>query len=654
MISYGIGKAVMQEEKEISLSITNLLLLMLLVQPLFFVNDLAMTAEIKDAINYALGTGNSARFVRGFILPIVIVLINIGSNIKWEYCKFPGKLFGYIGTIGIGILAGFSFCWSNDYGISSWLCLIILLVVVQFSRNKKIFCAVKHGMAGIIISLISLFFFVELFTQGHFGGWLQSTFGTGGYQGWYYNSSKSYYLYEVDFSFIMLLQAMIGVVYLWLLFKEKGNLSAVKRYGVLAFVNITSFCAVNEYKLLSGGGSREVALVVLFFTIIFEALRLVLKVNKSKTKLGLTILSVTVGIAWIGSTLKDELIFFYATDKNGQYNEALGGYVTARSGDMELASDFLNGEKFWATYASGQEVVEGQFQPSGTDYIIHVLGDRQRDEYMDKFHKGGFRYVSTIQKNFTDWEYWVERANWFFYRELYQEWHPVFANQYQVYWEKTQEYEEKDYTVTDGISLEIIPEDGANIRLIVRTDKPIDGVADVFIDYEVKKAAGNFASMFMFQSVLMNRNTGLISASNDSYESNYLRNKSSEYIPIPVSDGYGETLLTSLPEKSTFLELKDAECKAIYTSMFDNMQTMNLTDDNWTNGIHKSGNVLLLQYKEAIFNRIEKADSIGTSEQLFSIERIEHDAEYIRVYVNGDANVCQYPSLLTLGGSAYE
>lgn len=48
---------------------------------------------------------------------------------------------------------------------------------------------------------------------------------------------------------------------------------------------------------------------------------------------------------------------------------------------------FLDGEEFFATYASAQEVVSDTFQPSGTDYIIHVLGDEQRYDYIEAFNE---------------------------------------------------------------------------------------------------------------------------------------------------------------------------------------------------------------------------------------------------------------------------
>lgn len=81
------------------------------------------------------------------------------------------------------------------------------------------------------------------------------------------------------------------------------------------------------------------------------------------------------GMAWCVSSAKDEMIFSLFEEKGGVYVEALGGHLTERGQDLLDTDTFLNGEDFFATYASAQEVVSDTYQPSGTDYIIHVLGD---------------------------------------------------------------------------------------------------------------------------------------------------------------------------------------------------------------------------------------------------------------------------------------
>ncbi len=78
--SYVIGLAVFGK-KEISLAMTNVVLVALLVQPAIFTSTLTGTSEILEALQYALGTGNSARFVRGMILPLLCLLICAGYKL---------------------------------------------------------------------------------------------------------------------------------------------------------------------------------------------------------------------------------------------------------------------------------------------------------------------------------------------------------------------------------------------------------------------------------------------------------------------------------------------------------------------------------------------------------------------------------------------
>ena len=253
MFCYVIGKAILRGNSYIALCITNVFLIILLIQPFFFSNGLVLTQEIKDALNYALGTGNSARFIRGLVLPVAVLLFEVVYKINYSKL-IHGRLSNYYGTIGIGILAGFCFSWSNDYGISAWVSLAIVLFTVWIARTRSFFCSIKHLLIELVISFLSIFILIELFTLVQFKEWVQYTFGNGGYQGWYYNSAKSYYLFEIDTSFIILLQGIIGVVYLYFLIREKGGSYGISRYGIPAFLNIASFCAVNEYKILSGGG----------------------------------------------------------------------------------------------------------------------------------------------------------------------------------------------------------------------------------------------------------------------------------------------------------------------------------------------------------------------------------------------------------------
>lgn len=568
ILSLMVSMAVVRR-KEVAGAVTDIFLIIFLVEPLFYKNAISGINEILSALEYALGTGNSARFIRGMILPIACFFLYIGYII-YKRCFFT-RLFKYKELflyVGIGIVAGFSFAWSNDYGVSCWLCLLIMSFWLAVCRERNFQKAIRSLLIATGSSLISLFITVEVVTLGHFRQWFSSVFGSGGYQSWYYNSSKSYYLYDVDFSYIMLIQAGLAVVYLIKLFKAKGSMAACRRYGILALTNMVCFCAVNEYKILSGGSSREVALSVLFLNIIIEMGGFIVdSVDHEKVVQTLLIAASILGIAWVISTAKDESIFKFMTDKEGEYIEALGGNLTRLGNDLLKTETYLNGEKFFATYASAQEVVNGTFQPSGTDYIIHVLGDRQRENYLEAFENGDFKYTATIREEYTDWESWAKIANWFFYRKLYQNWHPVYANTYELYWARNEGNNINQ--ISSEFSVSVFDVDDSTKKIIVQCKNSVNGMADVYIDYCVDKKE-NRSSIINIQQMLKVENTGTIYAQNGAtYESNYLRSKSAEYIPISVVNGYGEVTLTSNPTRSTKLTLNQVECDCIYTVMSD-------------------------------------------------------------------------------------
>ncbi|MBQ7154608.1 MAG: hypothetical protein IJR85_03505 [Synergistaceae bacterium] len=233
-----------------------------------------------------------------------------------------------------------------------------------------------------------------------------------------------------------------------------------------------------------------------------------------------------------------------------------------RYNDIKAASAFIDGEAVFATYASAQETVEGIFQPSGADYIIHVLGDQMRKNYLDAFSAKNFKYAVTIRPDFTCWEYWVRRANWFFYRELFRNWHKVFENSYAAYWERNLPGSQN--VVSGDFDVEIIDVDASTKKLCIRTDKISSGTADVFLDWTVEKK-DTIRARLLARTLLSVQDPTESDKDIAWFKSNYLRSQSREYIPVTISEGYGEVLLTSKPERDTYLKINSVSCKAVYT-----------------------------------------------------------------------------------------
>lgn len=310
-------------------------------------------------------------------------------------------------------------------------------------------------------------------------------------------------MYDVDVSPAVAAQALVCLLYLAKLFAESGNREAILRYGIPAFANMTGFCAVNEYKLLSGNNSREMALSILLITYFFEVCNFIRsRLNKNCIKGILLTGTMTVGGLW-----------------------------------------------------------------------IYVLGDKPREEYLKAFREEDFRYAATMKEEYTLWEFWVQRANWFFYRELYGNWHPVYANTYEMYWERNGR---EDNRAGSGCSISVEDMDDDAKKIAVRTDRDINGIADLYVEYHVQKNGG-LGSWLLLQSMVRVQNTGTVYAvGSEWYESNYLRPSGGEYIPVPVTDGYGEVVLSSCPEGDTSLEIHETSCRDIFTVTFDYVEVQDI------------------------------------------------------------------------------
>ena len=179
---------------------------------------------------------------------------------------------------------------------------------------------------------------------------------------------------------------------------------------------------------------------------------------------------------------------------------------------------------------------------------------------MESFYLGNFDYVSTINITLTNWEYWIRRANWFFYRELYEDWIPVFSNSYATYWEKSDDA--KNAIVKDDITVTIENAEGGGKNIVVETKEDVSGIADVYIDYRVSKDDSlkskliwNMAARIMDCSMEINQTL---------LDFNYIRAEGQEFIPIEVINGKGTVNICSYPEEGTMLQINKAECERIF------------------------------------------------------------------------------------------
>lgn len=93
-------------------------------------------------------------------------------------------------------------------------------------------------------------------------------------------------------------------------------------------------------------------------------------------------------------------------------------------------------DHLWADYTGLVEATHPGFQPT-SDYIIHALGHRRREEYAALFGEVAPTWVRL--NNMCSWSYgtWLLNENWSFYQQIFSSYEPVYSDTLGVLFQKT-------------------------------------------------------------------------------------------------------------------------------------------------------------------------------------------------------------------------
>lgn len=554
----------------------------------------ARVNELYTAMLYGKYAGNSARFIRGAAMFAYVCIFSIFAHIfkrimdrkhvklSIENLLNDNKQYFAL-TILTGVVSGIIIYYSNDYGIGSFVsATVILLAIILFNKDETVAQKLLQILLYLVCAGITFFIFGTIITGFDIFSYIKSTVGTGAFQRWYYLSGKSYYLWDIDFK--ETLQGVITFLYLVKLIMDIRKNKATYRIVVPLFFNMTAYAVVNEYKLLSGGYLHEVSYTVLTVTIIAELFNWVVSRSLFQNEVFTKIL---YSVAFLCCTANIyQRYYIYQNEatnvKNWAYVENLGYFEnTDMATSIQSTDEFMSDDAVvFSTYATGVEAYRNQFQPSGTDYIIHVLGEDAREKYLKAFKNGSFEYVSTIREEYSGWEYWVRNANWFFYRELYDDYEPVYASGYQMFWKKKSKasfINSDEYLKNASVNVETINE--KSIRITVEIPGMKYGIADINLNYMLKKES-SLKSFFTFQTMVLIQNTSAYQLSENGLDSMYYLPSESNnmQIGIAVIDGVGSIVLTSEPEENTYFDYFDASMANVYTDGYFRSVVVNAID----------------------------------------------------------------------------
>lgn len=508
--------------------------------------------------------GNSARSIRALVIPIsILIYVIVSAFIESRKDVSENKKF-YYHLILLSVISGMAFVWSNDYGLVCFIAIILLVPLLVLVKKKSIWKMLISVAVVIFGTMIIAALLVLIVSRGHFNDWFRSNFFSSQYQSWYFEAPKYHatYLYQLDLSFPVIVCILMLLAHLVIVIR-KLTWENIRRFGTIAFAMLSFFGACEAYRLFSlrdkayGLILLGTEVIVLVFELIFFVIRCLKKNDKKlNRKMEMVLFIVPASFVIVGLVIS---LFGLKRDKSSlKYYPELGGYLNCCSEDLDRSLELVGDRKVFSEYASSLEVATDQYQPSGYDYIIHVLTDDTRKEYLRAFSEKDFDVASTIRVDYAMYGKWLRMANWYFYRELYSDWHFIGCNSYADYWEYG---EEPDSVYTGEIKTDVYRVSDSQVYVLVGTeDKTINGIADVCIDYEanVKEDA---SKLFILRVIVGATDTN---ASGDQLNQWCLRQKNKEYIPVEIVDGFGYVILDSYPVDKTTIEVNELSCDRIF------------------------------------------------------------------------------------------
>ena len=510
--------------------------------------------------------GNSARFIRAGAVPLLLLCVLI------YYCKLS-KYFQKKGGVElysiciISFISGAFILFSNDFGIAAYLSSSFSFFLYNLKNVKKTPTIVKNILIWILFSLIGWFIGIAIITRGHVLAYFINTLNTAGTQFWYYGTSPSKILSIFDFIFVVstpFILSVIAVVYNIYVFFRGSKADSIRALPMV-YIFMSLIISILIYAFGSGSYLPDYInfiVTVALFAYIYKYL-IVPMISKNKNKTELLVFILVIVISFNAPDFVQTMRSI--RNRGGTYNEAMGGYLTSNIDSIVEISEKLNGEPFFSTYASALEVVTNSFQPSGTDYIIHSLGDSARAHYLDTFRNGDFEHVIGVSHSVGAWSYWINNANWYFFREVYLDYDLVEVNGYIEHWQKTEENNVMDISV--ALSVERI--DNNSYKITCSADETVNAIADIEVSYSSSYTRAPLLDG-LFHKIVHVHDITQYSLYNVNHV-NYNIPPSNEglYLPVTIHNGIGEIMITSNPANKTTLEISDVKINQILESPYE-------------------------------------------------------------------------------------
>ena len=517
--------------------------------------------------------GVSMRMVRGF-LPVLLagLLLLVARKSGWDSLDwFHRRSSMTLCGAALGLLA----VWSNDFGyaaLGAGMCILLVLTLFRNGKRRPLEKLADY-LSFLGSAAAGYLLMVTVITAGSPGSFFSQSAGVAGDQFWYYGMSvnklftlKDLLVGSPEGTGQLLISGVALTVFVVLFVLGRLTLRGV----AVLFLELTGLFAQLIY--VYGSGSHLVDFMRLLHALLLIGLglRALLFLGERLPEgwlprwlpaaaSGAVMAVLLLGAGWRAA----EEVLPLTGPREGTYVAELDGWFTEGEG-LRSVAQFLEGERYFSTYASALDTMQGCFQPTGTDYIIHALGAEQREAYLEDFAAGEYPYAVTIRKDYAKslWEWWVQRANWYFYRELYANYVPVTQNDYALVWERREGgalLESRDYTLTtrrlDDSSVRVEIELGPSLA-------DLELVADVALTYETDHSAPSLHYAVMIEDGTLWGYDGVY----------YLDESAGQTrIPVIIREGRGSVTVTARPGGRCALQSVTAQVEQLFDqSRMDN------------------------------------------------------------------------------------
>lgn len=529
-------------------------------------------AQIDGYLTAIAYPGNSFRAGRMFLVVILCRVALVAIDFLKD--KYPEGVLRAaagtaIGAAAIGLITGLGMTWSNDFGfccIGSVTLIMIILTIADFFAKKDSALLWKRFIYFLPALATGMLISVAIASKGNISSWFEFTAGVSQWQYTYYGRMKNEKILTLA-QFVSSPQTQRTLVNLGIFFMSMIICLiclCTNKAGDRMILFVFSFVcivAAQLFYIIGSGSDGFTECTNSFIALMFMALPVaaavkMIKAVKLQPVLNMAMIAVIV-IFVRNSSKGNEILYnrYLQEDmKNNPYYVAEMEGITRYANGLYDMKSIVGQDDIFSTYATALEDVMDIYQPTGSDYVIHALGDERFAEYVSDLKNNKYKWVQTTNTELWAWEIWTSRASWDLYREIYSDYKLHSINSTWVLWE----YDGENVNEIDAdFTVKTEHTENGGIKIKVTSEETRDCYADVIISWSTQKIS-NPQDIFTFRRVVFVEDPYILEDSG-TFEGYFLKKEGQgRHIPVYMKNGYGEVTLYSLPEKSSEITVKSA------------------------------------------------------------------------------------------------